>query len=91
MATPAQLSDFITNVRAAARQQLAVKDTISKLTDDYLSLDVQASLTSGNFVGDNDGISVADFNAAVTVLGQINTDLKGGAAPTRMTKLIKIS
>lgn len=91
MATPAQLSDFISEVREAARKQLAVKDDATRLTDDYLSLNIQADLTQEHFVGDNDGIAVADFNAAVAVLGQINADLKAGAAPTKMTKLIKIS
>lgn len=95
-ATQAQLSDFITNSRNASRQALALKDTISKLTDDYQGLNVQAELTQQHFVGENEGITVADFNAAIGVLGQLNTDLKldaDGAGPgtSKMVKLIKIS
>lgn len=94
--TPAQLSDFITNSRSASRQALALKDAISKLTDDYSGLNVQAELTQQHFAGENDGITVADFNAAIQVLGQLNTDLKldtDGAGPilSKMVKLIKIS
>lgn len=90
-ATPAQLSDFITEVREAARKLLAFKDDATRLGDDYASLNVQAELTQAHFVGENDGISVADFNAAVVMLGQVNADLKAGAPPTKMTKAIKIS
>lgn len=95
-ATPAQISDFITNSRTASRQALALKDAISKLTDDYAGLNVQAELTQQHFLGENEGITVADFNAAIQVLGQLNTDLKAdadGAGPglSKMVKLIKIS
>lgn len=88
--TPSQASDFVSEVRDTARKMLAVKDKATSLTDKYASLNVSTDLNQDHFAGENDGILLADFNAAVAVLGTINTQLKAGT-PSNMTKLIKIS
>lgn len=89
--TIAQASDTISRVRGAARKLIEVKDEIVSLTDLYASLNVLVDLNQTHFVGENEGINLADFNAAVTVLAVTITTLKAGPLPSGMTKIIRIT
>lgn len=90
MITPKQASDFISRSRAAARLAKALKDEITSLTDIYTDQKIVTDLTIDHFTGDNVGLDMAEFQAAVLALGAITTNLKAGGAPTILTKLLKI-
>lgn len=85
-----QAANFISRTRECARDLIKLKDELTSLTDAYNSLAMSTDLNQTHFNGDNLEIVIADFNAAIAVLGSTNTTLKAGN-PSNMTKLIKIT
>lgn len=90
--TSAQKSDFVSRARNASRNLLKAREEVAALIEVNTQTGMAASLTDGDFIGDNAGILATEFSAAATVLATVNSGmLAGGAASSQLSKLLKIS